>query len=500
MKKIYKNVLFFAIVLLISVFACKHENTSGKKTDPKIPPIPEEPTYPELQNLKATDFLGILPTDVPYNVINSDITWNAFEGADHYEVFINDKRTNDVAEDGALIKTNFRTATGLIDLDEKMGNNEVPVKITVKALDNQEKILASSSITKTLPRKSGIKSVTFNDVPYTKDMKVKNPLVIKVAFSGNKIRFADNNSNLNTYVQTRLVVEQGVNAILTNFTYDEQANIVTITPQAGLNEEKDYKFIIKQGFSDFFNMNYDKEEKTYSFKIEKSTEPATTPDVLKVLINDDPNLDIKNSEKTNINVNSTVAIYFNQLIDTESYTQATEGDTGTKGNGIYITNKETGKGFDSSRLTESKFETISEGGKPITKATFKMVGKLNFYSTEPLAGNTTYYIVIEDVLKTAKNQKFSDKRFKFQTGTEKPVLHNFAVQGGIIVGKTEEPKNEIKLKVGDEVTIQAVIPEGKTFDYWSIGTYSSLTEEQKKANPMKFTMINEDVTIWATFK
>ena len=460
-----------------------------------IPPTPQE-----LKNLTATDFMGTLPQDVEYNVINSNVTWEAFDGATHYEVFIDDERTNDVDNDGKLTKTKFKTAEGLVDLDEKMGESEKSVKITVKALDDNEQVLASSSITKTLPKKSAIKNITFNDTPYTKDMKVKNPLNIKIEFTGNKIRFAGNSSKFEPYVKSYLVIEQGTDTILSNYAYDEASNIITISPQAGLNETKNYKFTIKKGFSDFFNMNYEKEEKTYSFKIEKSTEPALPPDVLKVLINDDSNLDIKDSEKTGINVESTVSIYFNQLIDTESYTAATEGESGNKGDGIYITNKETGKGFDESRLTEKKFETITENGKPITKATFKMVGKLGFYSTEPLKGNTAYYIVIDDVLKTAGNVKFQEKRFKFQTGAEKPVMHSFEVQGGIIVGKTDEPRNKTDLKAGDLVTIQAVIPAGKTFKCWNIGTYATLTDEQKTANPMTFTMLNEDVTIYATFE
>ena len=458
------------------------------------------PTPQELKNLTATDFMGTLPQDVEYNVINSNVTWEAFDGATHYEVFIDDERTNDVVTDGKLTKTKFKTAEGLVDLDEKMGESEKAVKITVKALDDNEQVLASSSITKTLPKKSAIKNITFNDTPYTKDMKVKNPLDIKIEFTGNKIRFAGNSSKFEPYVKSYLIIEQGTDTILSNYAYDETSNIITISPQAGLNETKDYKFTIKKGFSDFFNMNYEKEEKTYSFKIEKSTEPALPPNVLKVLINDDSNLDIKDGEKTGINVESTVSIYFNQLIDTESYTAATEGESGNKGDGIYITNKETGKGTDDSRLTEKKFETITEGGKSITKATFKMVGKLGFYSTEPLKGNTAYYIVIDDNLKTAGNVKFSEKRFKFQTGVEKPVMRKFEVKDGIIVGKTDEPRNKTDLKVGDEVKIQAVVPEGKTFKCWNIGNYTTLTEEQKTANPMTFTMIDEDVYIWATFE
>ena len=478
----------------------KNDGTYTLKLSKEKNVTPADPKVQELKNLQATDFIGILPLDVQYNVINSDVTWEAFDGATHYEVFIDDVITNDVAQDGKLTKTKFRTAEGLIDLDERMGESEKPVKITVKALDDKEKVLASSSVTKTLPKKSSIKSITFNDKPYVENLKVKNPLTIKIAFTGNKIRFTGDASKFNAYVGNRLVIEDGTNKISSSYSYDENTNIITITSNSGLNTTANYKFIIKQGFSDFFNMCYEEEEKSYSFKVEKSEQTLPAPDVLRVLINDDPALDIKDAEKTGINVESTVSIYFNQLIDTSTYTPATEGDDGNKGSGIYITTKEKNKGVDASRLTKPDFKTIKENGKDITKATFKMVGKLNFFSTDPLAGGTTYYIVIDEDLKTANNVKFSEKRFKFQTGAEKPKLHKLEVKDGIIVGKSQAPYNQTNLKKGDVVKIQAVAPEGKTFVSWNIGEYGTLTEEQKTANPMTFTMIDEDVYIWATFK
>ena len=495
MKKIYLNV-FLSAILLILVFSCNHGKPTNNKPKQNDKPVP---TVPELNNLKATDFMGTLPIDVDHNVINSDVTWDAFADATHYEVFIDDERTNDVEEDGKLTNTKFRTAEGLVDLDDKMQDVEKPIKITVKALNNGDEVIAASSITKTLPKKAKIKNITFNDQPYTENMKVKNPLTIKVAFN-NKIRFTGDNDKLHEYIRTKLVIQQGTNLVYSEYTYDESTATVTIIPEGGLNEKNDYDFIVPKTLCDIFGMSYEIKGKTYSFKVEKSTEPAPTPDVLKVLINDDSGLDIKNAEKTNINVDSTVSIYFNQLIDTTTYKPATQGESGIKGFGVYITDKATGKGTDDSRLTDARFQTITEAGKHITKATFKMVGKLNFNSTEPLKGNTAYYIVIDEDLKTIADKKFNEKRFKFQTSDEKPVLFKLEIGGGIIVGNTNEPKNVKRLKKGDKVTIQAVVPQGKSFVCWDVGTYTSLTEEQKKSNPMEYTMIGEDVYIWATFK
>ena len=246
------------------IFKVKKEGKNDGTYTLKLSKEKNVPSTPqELKNLTATDFMGTFALDVEYNVINSTVTWEAFDGATHYEVFIDDERTNDVDNDGKLTETKFKTAKGLVDLDKKMGESEKSVKITVKALDDSEQVLASSSITKTLPKKSAIKNITFNDTPYTKDMKVKNPLNIKIEFTGNKIRFAGNSSKFEPYVKSYLVIEQGTDTILSNYAYDEASNIITISPQAGLNETKNYKFTIKKGFSDFFNMNYEKEEKTY---------------------------------------------------------------------------------------------------------------------------------------------------------------------------------------------------------------------------------------------
>ena len=92
---------------------------------------------PQIANLIATDFMGVRPVKVPpltINVINSDVTWDAFQGATYYQVFINDTITNDEAGDGKLTKTTFRTATGLIDLDALMADEEKDIRITKNVL------------------------------------------------------------------------------------------------------------------------------------------------------------------------------------------------------------------------------------------------------------------------------------------------------------------------------------------------------------------------------
>ena len=136
-------------------------------------------------------------------------------------------------------------------------------------------------------------------------------------------------------------------------------------------------------------------------------------------------------------------------------------------------------------------------GKLITKVTFKMVGKLYFTSSDPLEGNTKYYVVVDGDLKTPSGKQFDEVRYSFSTGAKQEKLYTFTVQGGTIEGHNEK---EIKLKQGDSVTIRADIPEGKKFEKWNIGSYSSLTPEQQTSNPLTYTMIGEDVTIWATFK
>ena len=451
----------------------------------------------KIANLAATDFMGIRPKNEHFNVINSKVTWTAFSGATHYQVFINDERTDDEAEDGKLTKTEFNTTTGLVDLDKLMGDEEKDIKIGVKALDDDEKVLAEGEIAKKLPKKAKIKSITFNNTAYTEGMKVQNPLTIKVELNS-PIKFYDDDAKLKAYYWQVFVLEQYDEAIPMNFAFDASTNTATLTTQAGLMEGSKYNFHVKETLENAFQMPYSEQETKCAIQIEKSNETALNPEVLKVLINDDPNLDIKVATKENIKVNSSVSIYFNQLVYQPSYTAAGVSEGGSKGQGIFITEKVTGTGTDNSRLAEGKWEIVQEGSKYVSKVTFKMVGKLLHTSTEPLPANKTYYIVIDEPLKTVARKKFSEQRYPFTTEKNgQAVMRTFTVQGGTIVGRSE---TEIKLKAGDQVTIKATIPQGKKFDSWNIGTYTTLTEEQKKADPMTYTMIDEDVTIWATFK
>ncbi|MGP1438316.1 MAG: InlB B-repeat-containing protein [Treponema sp.] len=458
----------------------------------------KKPALPTLQNLKATDFKGVLPQNEKFNVIDTTVSWDAFAGAAYYQVFINDAKTSDEE----LTKTEFRTMTGKIEVNDLMGEEEKDVKITVKAFDSSKKLIAEGSITKKLPKKAGIENVYFNDKPHSENMKVSNPLTIKVKFHNNPVIFYDDMEKLKAYLNTHMKLVLGALMVPLSYLYDESENTMTIMPTGGLNEKYKYDFTISKYITDKFGMNYSKQESVYQLAIEKPTETPPAPDVLKVLINDDASLNIKDGEKTNINVESSVSIYFNQLVYQPSYELAGVSEGGSKGQGIFITIKPSGTaGDDASRLAEGVWETVMEGGKAVTKVTFKMVGKL-FYTQKPypLLGNTKYYIVIDDTLRAVSNTKFSEKRFNFTTGAEKPVLHKFQVQDGEIVGKTEEPKNETELKEGDKVKIKPIVPNGKKFDSWNIGSYSSLTEQQKKTEEMEYTMIDQDVTIYATFK
>ena len=450
-----------------------------------------------LQGFEAGEFEGHGSQDVDYPVINSHISWQAYEGATHYNVFINDKQTNDPA-DGEITALEFHTQTGTIDLDKEMGDEEKDVKITVKALDATQKVLAIAETTKKLPKLAKVESVLFNDVEYSKNMEIENPVAAKIKLN-NKIKFHNEKEKLDLYLLSNLRFEANMERIPSVYSFDEGTGTITISIVGGLKENRSAKFIIAKGFSDAFKMNYAKEDMVYELKIKKSAETAPAPKVLKMLINDQAEFDIMQGEKSGVDVNSSISIYFNQLIFLPSYTVATAGDDGTKGNGIYITTEEGKgkKGLDPSRLTDAKWENVMNEGKLITKVTFKMVGKLYFTSSDPLEGNTKYYVVVDGDLKTPSGKQFDEVRYSFSTGAKQEKLYTFTVQGGTIEGHNEK---EIKLKQGDSVTIRADIPEGKKFEKWNIGPYSSLTPEQQASNPLTYTMIGEDVTIWATFK
>lgn len=457
--------------------------------------------YPKLANFIAQNFIGVFSNTTMKNVINSDLKWEPFQNAAYYNVFIDGERTND-PKDGNLTETKFRTATGIIDIDAKMGNEEKTVKIEVRAYDAGGKVIAVSGEDKILPRKNRIENIFINGEIPAENQVFSNPVTVKIELN-NAIKFVENADKAAATAKQYVMITYYDEPVLSDAVYIDSENILLITPQGGLKEGSPYEFCIKKGFCDKFNMYYADADIKHSFKVKK-TPDAPEPAVEKILINDEENLNIKDGEKTDIDVENSVSIYFNQLIDISTFIPSEPGETGNKGSGIYITDKANGKGFDESRLVDAQFETVKVSAeKYITKATFRMAGKAFFTSEpEPLKGNTEYWIVIEDSLKTSAGKKFTEQRFKFRTGEEKPVLYKAEVKNGIIVGNIEEPFNIKMVKAGMPVTIKAVIPDGKVFDHWHVGEYFQppLSEEQKTSEEMTFIMIAEDVYFTAEFK
>ena len=492
------------------------DNFIFKKWEPSLPKVfpASDTTYtavweeavsaaPKLEEFTASDFKGLFAKDVKRNVINSEIKWKALPNADYYNVFINGKQTND-PEDGKLTETKFKTAEGTIDLDKEMGDKEKEVRIMVRAYSTNSEVIAESSVIKKLPIKNKIGTITINGQPYSENMEIENPCVVQIALN-NGIKEMDS-SEAKAYAICRqyVMIEKYGDPVACDITYDRSAQVLQLKAQGALKEGIPHTLTLKKGFCDRSNMYYAEENKVFRLKIKKMNNPPTLA-VDKVLINDDPNMDITTASKPNIPVNSTVSIYFNQLIDTSTYMPSSESEGGTKGTGIYITTKDSGKGDDPSRLTDALFENVQVGDKFVSKVTFKMVGKLFLtMDPEPLNGNTKYHIVVETDIKSGAGTKLAEeKRYSFFTGAAVAIPHTLTVQGGKITGKTEAPFNEKKITAGEQVTIEAIIPEGKTFASWYVNDDDwvklKLTDGDKKKNPLTFTMINEDITFTAEF-
>lgn len=457
------------------------------------------PAVPELEDFTASDFEGAFASDVGRNVINSNIQWKAFSNADYYKVFINGKQTND-PKDEKLTKTKFKTAAGIIDLDKEMGNEEKEVRIKVQAYTATGEVIAKSSIVKKLPIKNKIGTITINGQQCSENMEIENPCVVQIALN-NGIKFIDL-SEANAYATCRqyVTIESYGDPVACDITYDRSSQVLQLKAQGALKEKKSYTLTLKKGFCDRSNMYYTEEDKVFRIKIKETANPPELT-ITKVLINDDPNTDITTTSKSDIPVNSSVSIYFNQLIEPSTYTKS---ETDTKGTGIYITTKTSGKGDDTSRLTDARFENVQVGNKVISKVTFKMVGKLFLImAPEPLNGNTKYNVVVETDIKSGAGKNLAEeKRYSFVTGAAVPVPHTLTVQKGEIISSTP-PVGEKKITAGEKVTIKASIPTGKTFKSWYVNDEDwsklGLKDEDKRKNPLTFTMINEDITFAAEF-
>ncbi|MGP1587062.1 MAG: hypothetical protein ACTTHG_01825 [Treponemataceae bacterium] len=459
----------------------------------------------KIASFTATEFTGEMTGEGIW-VLDSRLSWKPYKGAAYYDVYIDGTKTND--ED--VKTTKFRTAfDGNVDVDEKMGDAPKLVTIEVRACASDKKVIARAELKKMIPARPSFKDVKINGEPYQYNMKVKNPVSITVTLN-NGIKFIGENKakavqNLGLYVEIAKY-DDPVPAV---YDFDETTGIMTIAPLGALKGSASYdvggyKLKLKKGFPDKNKLAYTPDQdKDFSFKIEKLT--SSTPlTVEKILINEDSANDLMiNSSVTGVKAKgSSVSVLFNQLIDVGTYTKSSQSEGGTKGSGIYITESASGKGTDDSRLVNPVFERVLDGGTYKTKAVFEMVGKA-FLVTAPeaLKGNTLYYIVIDDDIKSGGNTSVaSEVRKSFTTGEAEKTLYTLTVYRGTIQGKTE---TEISLAEGDEFTIVAQDPPpGKTFVGWYVGEYYTpeLTAEQKMSKTLTLRMKGYDTTFSADFR
>lgn len=488
---------FLALFLISSSFSC---------TPSVAPKISQDPgsentgNTEKIKNFTAKDFIGTITTEGIY-VLNSDLSWDAYKEAAYYNVFIDGKKTND----SKITETKFRTATGDVEVDDKMGDSPKDIKIEVKAYSSDDSELASASIIKKIPAKPQFSILEINGKEFKENIEVENPVSIKLKVN-NAIKFWSNNEkdkalkNLNNYISFAAYTDE----LASTYSYDEKDGCIIVEPLGALcgsnKFAKGYQLKIKAQFSDKYRLWYTNEDKIFKFKIAKTNSAENPLKVEKILLNDDENKNlITENHLEKVNVKSTVSIIFNQLIDISSYGVS---NTDTKGTGIYITTSETGKGSDESRLTNAQYEKINDKGIWKTKITFTMAGE-TYYSLEPdpLKGHTKYYIVIDDTIKSGNNSKISAEiRKSFTTGEGIEKLYSLSVQGGTIKGYTEK---DIKLTEGTEFTIIAdEAPPGKTFSAWYVGEYykPELTETQKKSKELTLKMRAHDTTFAAEYK
>lgn len=490
---------FLALFLISSSFSCtpsvapKTNQDQGSENTEKI------------ENFTAKDFIGVMTGEEIY-VLNSDLSWDAYKEAAYYNVFIDGEKTND----SKITETKFQTAyDGDVDVDAKMGDSPKDIKIEVKAYSSDDSELASASVIKKIPAKPKFSILEINGKKFQENIEVENPVSIKLKVN-NAIKFwpNDNNEkdknnaliNLNSYIR----FEAKGKEFASTYSYDEKNGCITVEPLGALSgndkSAKDYQLKIKAQFSDKYKLWYTNADKIFNFKIARTNSAANPLKVEKILLNDDESKNLMTNSLENVNVKSTVSIIFNQLIDMSSYGVS---NTDTKGSGIYITTRETGKGDDKSRLTNAQYEKINDNGIWKTKITFTMAGE-TYYSSEPdpLKGHTKYYIVIEDdTIKSGHNTKISNEiRKSFTTGEGIEKLHSLSVQGGRIKGYTEK---DIKLTEGTEFTIIADDSQnGKSFVGWYVGEYykPELTETQKKSKELTLKMRAYDTTFSAEYK
>lgn len=520
MRRIYYIV---ACCFVFVLFSCsdpqgKPEQSSSNDTNKGTKkPISTVVTSNDL-NLVATDFIGEMTSEAIY-VLDSRLSWQKYDEASYYDVFIDGEKTNDEKitepKKGSDSEFEFRTAfDGDVDVDSKMGNEPREVTIEVKAYGSNDKELAISKIVKTIPAKPSFSVMEINGEPFEKDIEVNNPVSIKIKLN-NGIKLQDTDidkavSNLHNYVK---LVQYG-DDLLSDIDYDKEKGVITIKYLGALKGNKNhatgYQLKIGQNFSDRYRLWYTNAENTYNFKIAKITDPKNL-EVEKILLNNDQSKNLMEKAINDVNVKSSVSIIFNQLIYLDSYTPSTAEQIAGKGRGIYITKNSTGKGDDDSRLINPKYEIIKDGDVSKTKVTFDMIGKSYYIEApDPLEGKTTYYIVVDDDIKSGDNTSLENEvRKSFTTGEGIEKLYKLTVLKGIIkvngkeVGTDTGSGIETDLAEGDEFTIVANDPpSGKVFAGWYHGVYyePALTKQQKDSKELTLKMRDYDTTFTAEYK
>lgn len=322
--------------------------------------------------------------------------------------------------------------------------------VVAKGYNTNNVLVEQGEFQLVIPAKPKITKILVNNQMYSENMQIINPVKIDI--------FTNAELAKNKLLNNILLLQNNNNKIMCDYELIDN-NHIRISAKEALLPNTKTQLLIKKYLTDVNNISVYENDTFYSLSITSQIEKPLLVDSVEI---DNKKILTENSVNS-FNNPQQLAITFNQLIN---YNNFILSDIDTNSLGIYIREKNIDNS--SARLIDPEFSIISENGIYKSKVVFKMVGKMGYFSHDPLKNNTNYEIVIEKKLVSESNTNLSgDIIYEFMTNDV--VSRSYTLDSDdnvmIFVNNQSQPK-QTQIFKGTTVKLKAKNKPGFKFLNW----------------------------------
>lgn len=372
------------------------------------------------------------------------------------------------------------------DYEFELSDSQQVKNISVKGYNDDDQLLEQGDFELVIPAKPKINRLLINGNPYQENMKITNPL---------KIDIFSNSALAKNKLLNNVVVSQGANKILVDFNVLAD-NHIEINAREAVMPKVPIKLIFKKYLTDINNINVFDNDVEYVFSLQDIPKKSLSVDSISIDNHDGMTLD----KVFEYNNPQQVAITFNQLIN---YNNLRLSDIDTNSTGIYIRQKD--EVSSSARLIDPEFSVIYEDGVYKSRIVFKMVGKMGYFSHEPLKDNTNYEIVIDNTLLSESNSSL-EKSLVYQFVTRSVVARSYTLEaddGVLVYVKDKLQPKTTYIPAGTKIRLESKFKPDYKFKVWEFsrnfesdfGNEYNLLKPNLNNNILEFVMPATDLYI-----